>query len=55
MLTSKAAPALVVLSYSCMVHFIVQLFNYNCMMMLEACPVGPLGSLDNNPSSSLTQ
>lgn len=54
MLTSKAALALVVLSYSCTVHFVIQLVNYNGMMMLEACPLGPPGSLDNNPSSSLT-
>lgn len=51
MLTSKMALALVVLSYSCMVHFIVQPFSYNCVMVLETCPLGPL---DNNPSSSLT-
>lgn len=44
MLTSKTALALVVLSYSCMVHFIVQLFNYNGVMMLEMCPLGPLAS-----------
>lgn len=55
MLASKAAPALVVLSYCCMVRFIVQLFNYNGVMMLEACPSGLLGSPVNNPSSSPTR